>query len=748
MEFSDSYFEDEIRNGFYISSIMKCCWASQLDVLLEIDRICRKYDIQYFAEWGTLLGAIRHGGFIPWDDDMDIAMKRIDYERFLKLAPNELPEGYEVLNYETEANYWDVMARIVNTNFVNSSPKFLDAFHNNPYPSGIDIFPLDYVSNNKNEETLQKELVDLVKTVADTNGMGNVTEEELEYWLTLIEDLCHQKIDRKGNIKNQLYKILCCLYALYSEEETDRIALMAQYLDAGASVYSKECYADSLRMPFDVITIPVPMGYDSILKLKYGDYMKNVRKGGGHDYPYYEKQAEYLKGKGVEFPEYKYPGNLGKRVKALTFKQNLENKLQLLGKVHEKLELLISYQELETVGRLLQEIQTTAISLGENIEKKAGEGTEAVALLEKYCEAVYQIYDTIASGTMVDSAKVRAVLDTLLQLVTQSVDTMQLKKEIVFMPYKANQWKAIESVWKAACADEDCDVKVVPIPYYYKRRLGAELSEMHYDGDQFPEYVPITHFSEYSMENNHPDVIYIQNAQDWWNHMVTVHSDYYAPRLWENTEELIYIPWFKIDELSPEDERALFTRRYYMPMPGVVHADKVIVQSEAMKQSYVDYLSQWAGENTRSLWEKKIFGWGSPLDDWEGEAEERPLEWKDKKLLLYYVSGNGLMEHKEQMLQKMQNTMKIFAEQSDKLQILWLQDAQLKQRLESRLPEIYQQYEELLALWQKKQWISVMQAEEEKDAVQLADAFYGDAGISAQLMKQASKPVMLQNVEV
>ena len=92
MNFPDSYFEDEVKAGFFVSAKMKSYWAMQLEVLNEIDRICRKHHIQYFAEWGTLLGTVRHRGYIPWDDDMDIAMKRMDYEKFRKVLPGELPK--------------------------------------------------------------------------------------------------------------------------------------------------------------------------------------------------------------------------------------------------------------------------------------------------------------------------------------------------------------------------------------------------------------------------------------------------------------------------------------------------------------------------------------------------------------------------------------------------------------------------------------------------------------------------------
>ncbi len=748
MQFPDSYFEEEVRDGFYISSKMKCCWAAQLEVLDVIDRICKKHNIRYFAEWGTLLGCIRHGGFIPWDDDMDIAMKRMDYEKFQKIVEGEMPEGYQILWYSSDENYWDVMMRVINTNFVSYEPEFLDAFHNCPYPAGIDIFPLDYVTNNKDEENIQRELVDLVKTVADTNGQGNLTEDELEKFLCLIEAACNQKIERDGNIKNQLYKLLTALYALFGEEDGDRIALIPQYLEHGGSVYPKECYADSVRMPFDVITIPVPMGYDGVLTRKYGDYMRNVRSGGGHDYPYFDKHDEFLIEHGTEMPTYQCPEGLTERVKNPTFQQSLMQKLQLLLQIHEKLEMLIGYGQYELVQKLFEELQNVAVVIGNSIEKKVGQGTETVALLEQYCEGVFELYNVITQNVVTDGSGVRAILDEALQIVTESAEKLSVKKEIVFMPYHASQWKAIESVWRAACEDENCDVKVVPVPYYYKRRMGMALSERCYEGEQFPEYVPITNFLEYDMENNHPDQIYIQNPHDNWDHVLTVHSDYYSTELWKNTEQLIYIPWFKTDEIPPTDERALNAMKYYVAMPGVVNADKVIVQSEAMKHSYVDYLCKWAGENTRQIWEEKIWGTGLPLDDIDDTEEKRPAAWQGKKVLLYYVSGNGLMEHKEKMLVKIQETMHLFEQQTDKFQVIWLQDLELEQRLGKRTPELLGKYKQVVSTAEKKDWISIMEDSEKEVAVRLADAFYGDGGKSAQLMRTASKPVMLQNVNV
>lgn len=112
--FDIDFFRDEIRNGFYIPTAIKQFWAAQLDVLAAIDRICEANGISYYADWGTLLGAVRHGGFVPWDDDLDICMKRDDYVRFRELADNQLPKGYTIHDYKNKEDHWLFLARVVN----------------------------------------------------------------------------------------------------------------------------------------------------------------------------------------------------------------------------------------------------------------------------------------------------------------------------------------------------------------------------------------------------------------------------------------------------------------------------------------------------------------------------------------------------------------------------------------------------------------------------------------------------------
>ena len=153
ISFPDSFFREEVRNGFYITTMMKRYWAGQLQMLSDIDKLCKKHGIKWFADYGTLLGAVRHGGYIPWDDDFDIYMLRDDYERFFEIAPKEMPSVYIFLSLrDIEEGYDNFLGRIVNCNTIDCSEDHLSQFSGCPYTVGVDIFPMDGVYNDEEKE--------------------------------------------------------------------------------------------------------------------------------------------------------------------------------------------------------------------------------------------------------------------------------------------------------------------------------------------------------------------------------------------------------------------------------------------------------------------------------------------------------------------------------------------------------------------------------------------------------------------
>lgn len=300
LPFEDSYFEGETRDDFYIEPMMKRCWAAQMEVLADIDKVCKKHDITYFADWGTLLGAVRHHGFIPWDDDMDICMRREDYMKFLKIAEQELPSHYTVYNMHTNIENVNFLNRVVNTTEIKVDAGFLTKYHGFPYLAGIDIFPVDYFPTDEEEAETLRSIMKFVAATSNAAVDPEITKEELIKMLDTIEELCRVKVDRTLEgpaLRNHLVQLIEKLFMMYDRNEAQEMCSALHYFLRDRNYrLPKSDYESVIMMPFETIEIPVPIGYDRILQLKYGaDYMTPIRGGGAHGYPYFKEQREQLR---------------------------------------------------------------------------------------------------------------------------------------------------------------------------------------------------------------------------------------------------------------------------------------------------------------------------------------------------------------------------------------------------------------------------------------------------------------------
>lgn len=139
--------EEELRHEYNPDdSLLRKHQLRMLDILLEVDRICQKHNINYWLEGGTLLGAVRHGGFIPWDDDLDIAVMFNEYPKMLKILESELPEQYVLQTHETDKNYYFSSfskVRDLNSLLIEDGKPDRDYLYQGIY---IDIFPMIYAN--------------------------------------------------------------------------------------------------------------------------------------------------------------------------------------------------------------------------------------------------------------------------------------------------------------------------------------------------------------------------------------------------------------------------------------------------------------------------------------------------------------------------------------------------------------------------------------------------------------------------
>lgn len=286
----EQYFEAEVRDGFHIESKMKRAWAAQIEVLLEIERICKKYGLEYFAYSGTLLGAVRHNGFIPWDEDMDIAMLRDDYQKFLQVAKIELPQGWRLMGAAQGTGIF--FSRILNEEGYNSTAEHLLRFHGCPYPVGIDIFPLDFLPDNQEEEDV---LYYMLRSVYNAMGaiMTDAGQEILEERLHMVEELCNIRLVVDNNLVDRLSRLMDAIGMLYMDVRGEHVAsLMFNPNPDHRMKYKREWFSKIIRIPFENIEIPAPVNYDEVLKVAYGkDYM-TPKKIIGEDYPFYRKMDE------------------------------------------------------------------------------------------------------------------------------------------------------------------------------------------------------------------------------------------------------------------------------------------------------------------------------------------------------------------------------------------------------------------------------------------------------------------------
>lgn len=305
-----------------------------------------------------------------------------------------------------------------------------------------------------------------------------------------------------------------------------------------------------------------------------------------------------------------------------------------------------------------------------------------------------------------------------------------MKKEIVFFPYKASMWDSLESVWKAATKDANCDVYVVPIPYYDKNKDGS-LGVFHYEGNMFPSYVPITDYNEYDERVNKPDVAYIHYPYDKYNSITCIDSRFFSNNLRKSVKCLVYIPYYATTGGMSEAQKKL---------PAYYNSDYIVIQSPILR-SFFD----------ESLPDNRFVPLGSPKFDRVinicNNPPEVPKAWKNRikgrTVYFYNTSLGGILMDTRRFLNKMNYVFSLFSGRDD-VCLIWRPHPLLESTLDRLRPEYKPMYDKLKQIFIEYNIGIYDDTPDVENTIALSDVYIGDSATSVtSLFGVVGKPLFI-----
>jgi lipopolysaccharide cholinephosphotransferase len=241
----------------------------QLDAFKEIHDICLKHSIKYFMIGGTLLGAIRHNGFIPWDDDLDIAMFRPDYDTFIELCKSELSDKYFLQNYKTDIDYYPALTRIsINNTQVNDKYTKHLKCHKGTY---IDVFPLDNVPDDITSRNKQKRMIASIDKIMFFKARIIYKEGPLR--LKRIGKSILSFILIPIPLK-WLQQKRVSFMIMFNTQKTKNVCSTASKYGYRKQVIPRDIYGEPVMINFENDMYYAPQKWEEYLKHLFGDYMK------------------------------------------------------------------------------------------------------------------------------------------------------------------------------------------------------------------------------------------------------------------------------------------------------------------------------------------------------------------------------------------------------------------------------------------------------------------------------------------
>ncbi len=301
LEIPKAFFEKEIRLDHEVSEKFKHAWAIQLTVLNWVLEVAEKHGIKVWLDYGSLLGAVRHKGYVPWDDDIDICALRPDFMKLLGVLEKELPAHCRVRSLYTTPGYHEPKAFIACRDAIDvgqgkEESDITEFYFGCPYCTGIDLYPLDLAPRDSEQWELIRQVYIAVYDLAFKMD-EYVASGEFEGYLTQIEEILHTQVKRDENLKNTLWRLADSVAMMTTKEEADHCLW---YPDSTFRLNDMRrplgAYDDTVNVDFEMLKAPIPAGFKDVLEICYGkEFMTPVKALPAHDYPFFKGQEELIR---------------------------------------------------------------------------------------------------------------------------------------------------------------------------------------------------------------------------------------------------------------------------------------------------------------------------------------------------------------------------------------------------------------------------------------------------------------------